>query len=73
MLSLIVAAAVANAPAGPPTAVPAREPATATVRIMRAAELRIDRLAATEESVLRRTLVREPDGSVRTASLVEFY
>lgn len=70
---MIAAAAFANATAGSSAPAGVREPARATVRILRAAEIRIDRLAATEESILRRTSVRESDGSVRTASLVEFY
>jgi hypothetical protein len=73
MLSLILAAAVASVPAEPGAPAAAREPAQATVIILRAVEFRVDRLAATEESVLRRTSVRERDGSVRTATLVEFY
>lgn len=53
--------------------VPATAPAVATARIVRAAEIRVDRLEATEESVKRTAIVREPDGSVRTATLIEFY
>ena len=70
MVSLLLAAAAANMPAQPHVA--AAIPATATVRIARAAELRGDRLEATEESLLRKTPVRESDGSSTTASLVEY-
>jgi hypothetical protein len=70
MLFAFLAAASAI-PAGPPVA--AEAPATATVRIVRAAEIRRDRLEATEESVKRTAIVRESDGTVRTATLIEFY
>jgi hypothetical protein len=53
--------------------VPALTPATATVRIVRAAEIRTDHLEATDESVKRTSVVREPDGTLRTATLIEFY
>jgi hypothetical protein len=43
------------------------------VRILRAAVIRADRLEATEESVKRKANVREPDGTLRSASLIEFY
>ena len=66
MLFVFLAAASAQA-------VPAVSPATATVRIVRAAEIRVDRLEATEESVKRTSIIREPDGSTRTATLIEFY
>ena len=49
------------------------EPATVTVRIVRAAEIRGDRLEPLEGSVKRTARVRESDGTLRTASLVEFY
>jgi hypothetical protein len=51
----------------------AQLPASATVRIMRAAEIRADRLEPTEESVKRTAMVREADGTYRTATLIEFY
>ena len=66
MLFVFLAAASAKA-------VPAVSPATATVLIVRAAEIRVDRLEATEESVKRTSIIREPDGSTRTATLIEFY
>ena len=53
--------------------VPATAPAVVTARIVRAAEIRVDRLEATEDSVKRTSIVREPDGSLRTATLIEFY
>lgn len=71
MVSLLLAAAAANMPAQ--THVAAAIPAMAMVRIVRAAELRRDRLEATEESLLRKTQVRESDGSSTTASLVEYF
>jgi len=67
---LALLAAVTAQPAAP---VAAERPATVTVRIMRAAEIRQDRLEATEESVKRTTSVRESDGTLRAASLIEFY
>lgn len=48
-------------------------PATAIVRIVRAAEIRRDRLEATEDSVKRNTKVRERDGTLRPATLIEYY
>ena len=53
--------------------VAAEMPARASVRILRAAVIRADRLEATEGSVKRETRVREPDGTLRSASLIEFY
>ena len=37
------------------------------------AEIRGVRLEATEESVKRTSVVREPDGSLHPATLIEFY
>jgi len=48
-------------------------PAAAIVRIVRAAEIRRDHLEATEESVKRETKIRESDGSLRPATLIEYY
>jgi hypothetical protein len=73
MLSLLLAAAAANAPVSPDARVSAATPATATVRILRAAEIRAGKLSAGEGSVLRATELRESDGLVRRASLVEYY
>ena len=53
--------------------VTAEMPARASVRILRAAVIRADRFEATEESVKRTTSVRESDGTLRSASLIEFY
>jgi hypothetical protein len=64
-------AAASSIPAGAPVGAEAR--ATATVRIVRAAEIRRNRLEATEESVKRAAIVRESDGTARTATLIEFY
>jgi hypothetical protein len=65
---LVVASAL---PAAAPVAATAR--ASANVRIVRAAEIRRDRLKATEGSVKRRAIVRESDGTTRSATLIEFY
>lgn len=73
MLSLLLAAAVANAPVSSGARISAATPATATVRIMRAAEIRAGKLSAGEGSVLRTTGLRESDALVRRASLVEYY
>ncbi len=73
MMSMLFAAAIAGAVAVPVRPVVAGEPARAFVRILRAVEIRGDRLQATDESILRQTSVRESDGTVRSASLVEFY
>jgi len=60
-----------SAASGHPVALEA--PAMATVRIVRAAEIRRDKLKATEESVKRETKIRESDGSLRSATLIEYY
>jgi hypothetical protein len=73
MLMAFLAAAASQSGADVRPAVAAQRPATAVVRILRAAEIRRDRLDATEESVKRRSILREPDGSFRTATLIEFY
>ena len=66
-------AAATSAPAMEPRPVAAETPARASVRILRAAVIRRDKLEATEESVKRTMSVRESDGTLRTASLIEFY
>ena len=73
MLSLLLIASVSAAPTAdrPPTA--AAEPARALVRIIRGAEIRFGEAMRLEEGVRRDTIVRERDGSVRAASLIEFY
>jgi hypothetical protein len=73
MLLAFLAAASAQPMLDAPRPVAAQTPARASVRILRAAVIRAARLEATEESVKRETSVREPDGSLRSASLIEFY
>jgi hypothetical protein len=73
MLSLLLAAAVANAPSPLTARVSAVTPATATVSIVRGAEIRVSKLSASDESVLRTTELHDSDGLVRRASLVEYY
>jgi len=51
----------------------AAQPAQATVRIVRGAEIRFSETTGFDESIVRVALVRERDGSIRSASLVEFY
>jgi hypothetical protein len=70
---LLLASVSAQLPAQVPTRMAAAAPATVTVRVVRAAEVRAGRLAATEESLLRKTTIVERDGSERAASLIEFY
>ena len=73
MLTLILAAAIAVPPpqGASPTAKTAS--AQATVRIVRGVEIRFASLPKFEESVQRKGLVRERDGSLQSASLIEFY
>lgn len=73
MLPLFLAVALAEAPADAHSRASAAQPARAVVRIVRGAAFRLDRLKATDESVLRASSVRDSDGSLRPASLVEFY
>ena len=73
MLLFLLASASLDASEAQPAHVAAVMPATATARIVRAVEFRPSSLAATEESLLRTAQVRERDGSLRTATLVEFY
>ena len=74
MLEIAIAAALTQAGAEPrPRAAPERQ-AQATVRIMRADPIRLGQEPAPNGgSLLRNTSVRESDGSIRPASLVEFY
>ena len=51
----------------------AAEPARAVVRIIRGAEIRFGEEMRFEESVRRETSIRERDGTIRSASLIEFY
>ena len=69
MLSLLVAAMVVNSPA---VARP-RVQAQASVTIVRGAEIRMQSPARFDASIVRNSTVRERDGAVRTASLIEFY
>ena len=73
MLSLLLIASVSAAPAEERPRTSAAEPARAFVRIIRGAEIRFGQAMRFEESVRRETIVRERDGSVRSASLIEFY
>ena len=73
MLPLFLAAIAANAYAEPAMQVAAAQPAQATVRIVRGAEIRLSEATGFDESIVRTALVRERDGSTRSASLVEFY
>jgi hypothetical protein len=73
MFLAFLAAATAQTVPEMPRQVAAATPVRASVRILRAAIIRVDRLEATEDSVKRETTVREPDGTIRQASLIEFY
>ena len=73
MLPLFLVAIAADAP--PPEQarfVPDRQ-ALAVVRIVRPARISFEQPVAVEEGVLRTLTVRDLDGSLKTASLVEFY
>jgi hypothetical protein len=73
MLSLLLAAATANMANEPSTRVAVKQPAIATVRIVRGAEIRFERGRTSDASILREAKVRERDGSIRSTSLIEFY
>jgi len=73
MLSLMLIASVSTALADERPRTAAAEPARAVVRIVRGAEIRFGRKMRLEESVRREAMVRERDGSVRSATLIEFY
>ena len=73
MLPFLLLAVAADAPAAPAPRVSASQPAQAMVRIVRGAEIRFRSAERFEESVARETMLRERDGSLRTASLIEFY
>jgi hypothetical protein len=72
LLAFLLAASAQSSPDLRAT-VSAQMPASAVVRIVRAAQIRGDRLEAPEESVRRTAIVRESDGTSRTATLIEFY
>ena len=73
MLPLFLAAALAQAPADTSSGVSAARPALAVVQIVRGTEIRFGKAANFEASLTRETHVRESDGELRRASLVEFY
>ena len=73
MLPFFLLAVAAEAPATPAPRVSAAQPAQAVVRIVRGAAIRFNEAERFEGSMARDATVRERDGSVRTASLVEFY
>jgi hypothetical protein len=73
MLSLLVLASVTATPAEERPRTAAAEPARAVVRIIRGAEIRFGDEMRFEESIRREAVVRERDGTVRSASLIEFY
>ena len=73
MLSLLVLATITATPVEERPRTAAAEPARAVVRIIRGAEIRFGEEMRLEESVRREAVLRERDGTVRTASLIEFY
>ena len=73
MLPLFLAAALAQAPAHTSSRVSAARPAMAVVRIVRGTEIRFQERARFDASLSRQTKVRERDGTLHRASLIEFY
>ena len=73
MLPLFLAVALAGVPAETGTRVSAAQPALAVVRIVRGTEVRFQEQRSFDASLSRETNVRERDGTLRPASLVEFY
>ena len=73
MLTLFLAATVANAPVGLPLPTAASASAQAVVRIVRGTEVRFGKNLQFEASIPRTTTIGERDGSTRPASLIEFY
>ena len=73
MLPLFLAAALAGVPAETGTRVSAAQSAVAVVRIVRGTEIRFQKQRIFDASLSRETNVRERDGTLRPASLVEFY
>jgi hypothetical protein len=73
MLLLFLAAALTEAPAEAMPRVSPAQPALAVVRIVRGAEIRFQERTRFEASLARETEVRESDGTLRRASLIEFY
>ncbi len=73
MLEIVLTAALSQAAVQPQPRAPERQ-AQATVRIMRVDPIRLGQEPAQNGgSLLRSTELRESDGSVRPASLIEFY
>ena len=73
MLPLFLAAALAQAPAETATRASATQPALAMVRIVRGTEIRFQEQKRFDATLSRETNLRERDGTLRRASLVEFY
>jgi hypothetical protein len=73
MLALLLLATASGGPAEEARRPTAVEPVRAMVRILRGAEIRFSEKAHFDVSIRREAKVREPDGSLRPASLIEFY
>jgi hypothetical protein len=73
MSPLFLMLAVSAGPVEAPLPVVAAQSARATVRIMQATPIRFGPETRIEASLQRSTTVRERDGSIRAASLIEFY
>ena len=73
MLSLLILASVTATPPDDRARMAAAEPARAVVRIIRGAEIRFAEEMRFEESIRREASIRERDGTIRSASLIEFY
>ena len=73
MLTLIFAAAVAAVPPQGASPTAATTAAQATVRIVRGVEIRFASHPKFDESIQRKGMIRERDGSLQSASLIEFY
>ena len=73
MLPLYLAAALVEAPAESASRGSAAQPAMAVVRIVRGTEIRFHEAKSFDASLSRETNVRERDGTLRRASLIEFY
>lgn len=73
MLPMFLAAALAQPPAETASRMSAAQPALAVVRIVRGSEIRFHEVKSFDASLSRETNVRERDGTLRRASLIEFY
>ena len=71
MTMLMIAAALATSAAPPPTVV-ARAQATASIRVIQAVRLHLDGRSNPELPAPRLAAVRNSDGYVVTANLIEF-